>query len=91
MEITVRTIGSRELKAKLGEVLRQVREEGQTFVVTHHGRAVARLVPEHRVDDEATELNRLWSELDALAAEISREWPEGLSAAEAVSEDRREL
>jgi prevent-host-death family protein len=40
-----RRIGIRELKAKLSECVRQVRE-GQTIVVTDRGRAVARLIPD---------------------------------------------
>ena len=40
-----RRIGIRELKAKLSECVREVRE-GQTIVVTERGRAVARLIPD---------------------------------------------
>jgi prevent-host-death family protein len=40
-----RRIGVRDLKAKLSEYLREVKAGG-TIVVTEHGRAVARLVPE---------------------------------------------
>jgi len=40
-----RHVGIRELKAKLSECVRVVKDGG-TVVVTEHGRAVARLVPE---------------------------------------------
>jgi prevent-host-death family protein len=40
-----RSIGIRELKAKLSECVREVKR-GATIVVTDHGRRVARLVPE---------------------------------------------
>jgi prevent-host-death family protein len=40
-----RSIGIRELKSKLSECVREVKRGG-TVVVTEHGRAVARLVPE---------------------------------------------
>lgn len=40
-----RRVGIRELKSKLSECVRQVRE-GQTIVVTERGRAVARLIPD---------------------------------------------
>ena len=40
-----RRIGIRELKSKLSECIREVREGG-TIVVTEHGRAVARLIPD---------------------------------------------
>ena len=41
--MTERRIGIRELKSKLSECVREVRE-GRTIVVTERGRAVARLV-----------------------------------------------
>ncbi|PYT68570.1 MAG: type II toxin-antitoxin system prevent-host-death family antitoxin [Acidobacteria bacterium] len=40
-----RRIGIRELKSKLSECVREVRE-GQTILVTQRGRVVARLIPE---------------------------------------------
>jgi prevent-host-death family protein len=40
-----RRIGIRDLKARLSEYVREVKAGG-TIVVTEHGRAVARLVPE---------------------------------------------
>jgi prevent-host-death family protein len=40
-----RHVGIRELKAKLSECVRTVKAGG-TVIVTEHGRAVARLVPE---------------------------------------------
>jgi prevent-host-death family protein len=87
----VRAIGTRELKAHLGEVLRDVRERQETIAITHHGRAIARLVPEPETQAETADFDRTWAELDEIAAEIGREWPEGVSAAGAVSADRREL
>lgn len=38
------TIGVRELKARLSEYLRQVKQ-GRTIVITEHGKPVGRLVP----------------------------------------------
>ncbi|MGH2355343.1 MAG: type II toxin-antitoxin system Phd/YefM family antitoxin [Chloroflexota bacterium] len=87
----MRTIGSRELKAHLGAVLRHVREAQEVYAVTHRGRTIARLVPEPIARAQSTGFETLWSEMDELAAEIGREWPEGISAVDAVSEDRREL
>ena len=40
-----RRIGIRELKSKLSECVREVKAGG-TIVVTEHGRAVARIIPE---------------------------------------------
>lgn len=78
----------RQLKATLGAVLRDVRERHEEYVVTHQGRVIARLVPAERPDLPSPEFEQLWSEMDALAAEIGRDWPAGLSAADAIAEDR---
>jgi hypothetical protein len=40
-------------------------------------------------DDKAEE--RLWAEIDAVAIEIGKRWPRGLSGAEAVGQGRRRL
>jgi prevent-host-death family protein len=77
-------IGVRDLKRQISAVLRRVKEEKAIITITSHGQPVARLVPVE--DDDA-----LWAELDELAQEIGRYWPEGISAAEAVSEQRRQL
>lgn len=45
MDTRERRIGIRELKSTLSECVREVRA-GRTIVVTDHGRAVARIIPE---------------------------------------------
>jgi prevent-host-death family protein len=44
-QLAQRRIGIRELKSKLSECVRDVKD-GQTIVVTERGRAVARLIPD---------------------------------------------
>ena len=44
-----RRIGIRELKSRLSECVREVKA-GQTIVVTEHGRAVARIIPDTTPD-----------------------------------------
>ena len=48
-------IGIRELKQRANEILRQVREEQETFTVTYRGKVVAKLVP---IVDMSTERDR---------------------------------
>ena len=84
----MRTIGVRELKEHASEVLRRVREDGEVFEVTYHGRVVARVVPAPQPDDGAS-AEAFWEKWDQLAAEISERWPAGLSAVDAVREERR--
>ena len=51
-------VGSRELKTRLGAYLRRVRD-GQTFIVTDRGEAVAELRPIGRGTSTAERLTRL--------------------------------
>ncbi|MDP1808011.1 MAG: type II toxin-antitoxin system prevent-host-death family antitoxin [Actinomycetota bacterium] len=39
------TIGVRELKAKAGEVLREVSQKRKEFIITSHGRPCGKIVP----------------------------------------------
>jgi len=87
----MKQIGVRQFKAQASEILRQVRLRGEIVEITYHGRTVARLVPAWPPRHAVAEENPVWSDLDRLATEIAAKWPEGLSAAEAVNEERREL
>ena len=88
----MKTLGVRELKERISEILRLVEEEGETIEVTKRGEVVAHLVPARKAapssdstDDDA------WTDLDRLSVEISAHWPVGLSAVDAVRDARREL
>lgn len=85
------SIGVRQLKEQASQILRQVREEGASYEVTYHGRVVARLVPVNQPEVADDEMAAVWADLDQLAAEIGKTWPDDVSAVEAVSEGRREL
>ncbi len=87
----MRSVGVRELKAHASEILRLVRERGETVELTFHGRAVARLIPVVPAGRPEPEWASVWTEMDRLAEEIGARWPAGLSAEDAVREDRREL
>mgnify|MGYP001027964561 CR=1 FL=1 len=82
------TIGIRELKQQVSEVLRRVRESGCEVQITYHGKVIALIVPANRAAG-ALEESRAWEELDQVAEAISARWPAGVSAAQAVSEARR--
>jgi len=84
-------IGVRELKENASEVLRRVRETGESYTITYRGRAVAHLVPADSERDERAEWEKIWAEMDETAAEISKKWPKGVSAVEAVRDQRRDL
>lgn len=80
------TVGIRELKQKTSELIRRVHDRGDEIRVTYHGRIVARIIPVSPVIEATTPA---WADLDRLAAEIGKHWPEGVSATEAVAEGRR--
>lgn len=81
-------IGIRELKEHTSEVLRRVREEHASYDVTYRGKVVAKLVPVEQKEFDQEEFRRLWAEMDEIAARVARKWPKGISAAEAVAQDR---
>ena len=59
----MREFQSSDAKTHLPQLLDAV-ERGETIVITRHGRAIARLVPEH--DRRAEEIDRAIADLDAL-------------------------
>ena len=71
----MKSIGVRELKANISEILREVEEAGEVVEVTRHGRIVARLVPGSWAAPVDRDAGGAWSDLNALAAEISALWP----------------
>ena len=82
-------MGRRRLKAHLKAVLREMERTGQVVEVTRRGRVVARLVPVRPARDR--DANGAWTALVDLAAEISANWPPGVTVAEAVADVRRGL
>lgn len=87
----MKSIGVRELKANISEILREVEESGEVIEVTRHGQIVARLVLGSWTLPVDRDANGAWSDLNALATEISALWPEGVTSAEAINDVRRDL
>ncbi len=83
-------VGIRELKQRTSEVVRRVRDRGEPVDVTFRGEVVARLVPVgRRGRTRSHRTAAVWAEIDRLAEEISARWPKGVTAADAVAEQRR--
>ncbi len=85
----MQTIGIREFKAHLSEVLREVEENGKIIDVTNRGEVVVRLVPMRRHKLSEQQVNAIVSDLDAMADELAEHWPEGVSAQDAIDDVRR--
>jgi prevent-host-death family protein len=60
----MRTVGSRELKNRLGRYLGLVRR-GETIIVTDRGKPVARMVPPNPEEAEANGLDEILKQLEA--------------------------
>lgn len=86
----MKEVGVRELKTHASAILREVREQGEHFEVTYRGRAIARIVPVSRPQTELISLKDFRKEWDELIADISSKWPEGLSAVDAIRDQRHE-
>lgn len=84
-------VGIRELKTQASDIIRRVRENNESYVVTYRGRPVARLEPLEDTQAQVARDLSVLEEMDRIAEEVSKYWPEGLSAADAVAADRREL
>ncbi len=85
------SVGIRELKAHISEILRRVQNEGEIVEVTNHGEVVARVVPVHLDRRGDRNENGAWTRLNELIAEISAQWPEGVTAQDAINDIRRDL
>jgi prevent-host-death family protein len=88
LEGDMETVGIRELKQQASKLIRKVREDGTEVQITYHGKVVALLVPVSPANQSVQEI-QAWTNIDHLAAEISARWPKGLSASQAIGEDRR--
>ena len=84
----MKSIGVRELKEHLSEILRQVQEEKEIVEVTNRGTAIARLIPIQQPQPTPANDGAVWISLEQLAEEISARWPRGVSAVDAVNDVR---
>ena len=86
------TVAIRELHEQTDDVLRRVREQGEPVDVVDGNQIVAILVPVLPMTDEfrARTIAAL-DALDEVAEQIGGEWTDGMSAADAVRDVRREL
>lgn len=86
-----RTISVQELVTQAVEIVRQVRTTGKAVDIEDEGIVVARVVPALSPSNQTADLVQFWQDMEALSKELSAVWPAGVSAEEAVREQRREL
>jgi len=87
----MKTIGVKELRRRLSQVLREVEETRGIVAVSNRGRIVAHLVPPPTPPkpSEKREPRIVIAELDALAAEISAGLTEPVDVAALINDIRR--
>jgi prevent-host-death family protein len=84
-------VGVKELKNKTTQIIRNVREKGTEYVVTVDGVPVAVIMSlkvKSASEQKAKRLEALKS-IRALAKDVAKDWDGKMSAAEAVSDQRR--
>ena len=83
-------IGVRELKIHASEIIRQVRERRERYVITHRGRPVGVLMPLGEVNLPGVEpAETAWETLTRLGEEIGRGWRSSQTSTELLSDMRR--
>ncbi len=83
-----------ELSEHIDEMLRLLKERGETVELVDNGKVVARLLPplEQQTSESSEDAsNRAWAKLEHLSAEVGKRWQNDISAVDAVREVRREL
>jgi prevent-host-death family protein len=81
-------IGIRELKKRVSEIVRAVKEDRARYVITQRGKPAALIIPldaEPPVDKG----DDVWERLVKLGEEIGKGWQSEKSAVEILSEMRR--
>ena len=85
-----RAVGVRELKAHGARIVREVREEHATYVVTHRGQAVAALLPlnaaQQAPGDPAADP---WKTVLEAGKRLERKFKSGRSGVKLLSASRR--
>jgi len=91
-EGVMKTLGKEELTERIDEILRLVKEKGETFEVTEHGEVVAHIGPASESRQTVEESDAAaWADLKRIASELGPYWPENTDAVEIVRDVRRDL
>lgn len=82
-----------DLKNKVTQVVREIETRGSTFLITKHSVPVAVIKPisneERQGLYQSRNITSFLLRVEGIAKKVAGRWPKGLSAAEAVSKERR--
>ena len=81
-------VSIKELSDHTSEIARRVREERETIELTFRGEVFAEIVPVAPKEWDVSLEERL-ERRRKMAEELAEYWPAGVSAADAIAEDRR--
>ena len=91
------TIGIKELQERAEDLVNRVEETGESIEIVVHGRVAARLVPSRWTDEveplseaERAQTEEALARLKEIGEKLSKHWPEGVSAVDAIRDVRRE-
>lgn len=84
------SVGVRELKEHASEIVRRVREDGETIDITYRGEVVATIKPKPKSSQQ--EIDAFWERVDNLRRDIAAHMGHGpVDAVQLVREQRRDL
>ena len=84
------SVGVRELKEHTSEIVRRVRDDGETIDITYRGEVVATLAPKQKHSQE--ERDAFWERLDKLREDIAAQLgPEPIDVVELLNVERMEI
>lgn len=92
MNALTKRVGIRDFRNTATQLIREVRETGSEIVITVDGEPVAVVRPFTSEDSAQERVQADKADMDAIRASraaITALWPTGVSAADAVSEQRR--
>jgi len=91
-EERMKTLGVRELKECISEILCWVEEEGETVEMTKRGEVIAHFVSVCKPQQSVVQpVDVVWTDLECLATEISGNWHSNVNAVNTVRDIRLEL
>ena len=79
----------RELGRRAERVVRRAHRQREAITLTDGGRVIARIEP--AAPEPPGPAAALLADMQRLAERIGRQWPDGISAVDALSQDRRDL
>ncbi len=93
MKLDVRELlATCELLERIDEILRLIKEKGETIELTDNGETIATLVPAGESQSSIEEKDSAaWAKLRKIAEDLAPYWPKDSDAVEIVHDVRRDL